>query len=134
MSGNNFNASVAGTGTKTITYQYTDGNGCTNSATTDITVNPLPSISAGSYTGQVYPPPSLLLNGFPSGGIFSGPGVSGTNFNASVAGVGEHTITYNYTDFNGCSNTTTSNITVYALPVVNAGSYAAQCEVLPHLL
>ena len=127
VSGNNFNASIAGTGTKTITYQYTDGNGCTNSATTNIAVNPLPNISAGSYTGQCVSSTTLTLNGFPSGGIFSGPGVSGTNFNASVAGVGEHTITYNYTDFNGCSNTTTSNITVYALPVVNAGSYAAQC-------
>ena len=127
VSGSNFNASVAGTGSKTITYTYTNGNGCTNSATTTITVNPLPSISAGSYTGQCVSSTTMTLLGFPSGGIFSGPGVSGTNFNASIAGVGEHIITYNYTDLNGCSNTETSNITVYALPMVNAGTYPAQC-------
>lgn len=123
----NFNASVAGTGSKTITYTYTDGNGCTNSATISITVNALPVVSAGSYTGQCVSSTTLNLNGFPSGGVFSGPGVSGNNFNASMAGVGEHTINYDYTDLNGCSNSANTVITVYSLPVVNAGTYPAQC-------
>ena len=38
-----FDPSAAGDGTHTITYTYTDGNSCTNSATQDITVVPLPS-------------------------------------------------------------------------------------------
>ena len=32
-----------------------------------------------------------------------GPGMNGSNFNPSNAGVGTHTITYSYTDGNGCS-------------------------------
>ncbi|MBP6397418.1 MAG: putative Ig domain-containing protein [Saprospiraceae bacterium] len=127
VTGNNFNASVAGTGTKTITYTYTDGNGCTNSATSNITVNALPVVNAGTYPDQCFTNTMLTLTGSPIGGTFSGTGVSGNNFDASAAGVGMHTITYNYTDGNGCTNSATTSITVNALPVVDAGSYPAQC-------
>jgi len=37
-----------------------------------------------------------LEDGYPAGGVYSGPGVSGTNFNPSVAGVGTHTLTYTF--------------------------------------
>lgn len=127
VSGNNFNASVAGTGSKIITYTYTDGNGCTNSATTNIIVNALPIVNAGMYPAQCFTNTMLALAGSPMGGTFSGPGVTGNNFDASVAGVGTHTITYSYTDGNGCSNSATTSITVNALPVVSAGMYPAQC-------
>ena len=53
-----------------------------------------------------------LDGGFPAGGTYSGPGVSGNNFDATVAGPGVHTITYTYTDGNGCSNSATDDITV----------------------
>lgn len=58
----------------------------------------------------------LLNQGFPAGGIYSGTGVSGNNFDASVAGVGTHVITYLYTDVNGCSNSAQKNIIVTAVP------------------
>ena len=57
-----------------------------------------------------------LDQGYPSGGTYSGPGVSGTNFNASSAGVGTHEISYLYTDIYGCSNTINKNIIVTAVP------------------
>ena len=43
-----------------------------------------------------------LSGGDPVGGVYSGTGVSGSNFDASVAGEGVHTITYTYTDGNSC--------------------------------
>ena len=43
------------------------------------------------------------MSGSPSGGIFSGPGINGNVFSPSTAGVGNHMITYTYTDNNGCS-------------------------------
>ena len=43
--------------------------------------------------------------GTPSGGTFSGPGVSGNTFSPGTAGVGTHIITYSYIDGNGCTNT-----------------------------
>lgn len=59
---------------------------------------------------------SVLLTGNPTGGTFSGTGVSGNTFNPSSAGAGPHTITYSVTDNKGCSNSTSKIITVFALP------------------
>lgn len=55
-----------------------------------------------------------LNGGIPGGGTYSGTGVSGGMFDAGAAGVGTHTITYTYTDGNGCSASTTGDITVQA--------------------
>jgi hypothetical protein len=56
--------------------------------------------------------PFLLTIGSPSGGTYSGTGVSNDNFDASSAGVGIHTITYTYMDGNGCTNSATLDIEV----------------------
>ncbi len=61
-----------------------------------------------------------LDQGFPAGGIYSGDGVSGSNFNASVAGVGTHAITYLYTGANGCSSSAVKNIVVTPIPAAPA--------------
>ena len=46
VGGTDFNPAVAGAGTHTITYSYTDPTtGCMNTATTSITVDPIPVIS-----------------------------------------------------------------------------------------
>jgi gliding motility-associated-like protein len=127
VTGTSFNPATAGAGTHTITYNYTDANGCSNSTTTTITVNALPVVNAGTYTPVCINAAAVALNGTPVGGTFSGPGVTGTNFNPATAGAGTHTITYNYADANGCSNSTTTSITVNALPVVNAGTYTPVC-------
>ncbi|MCS7035464.1 MAG: HYR domain-containing protein, partial [Saprospiraceae bacterium] len=60
--------------------------------------------------------PFALTGGSPSGGTYSGPGVSGGTFDPSAAGVGTHTITYTYTDVNGCTSSCTFTITVKAQP------------------
>ncbi|WP_227687062.1 T9SS type A sorting domain-containing protein [Spirosoma arboris] len=54
---------------------------------------------------------SQTLVGAPSGGVFSGPGITGNTFNPSVAGAGTHTITYTK-DGQPVSQTTT----VYSVP------------------
>jgi SprB repeat len=61
-----------------------------------------------------------LTGGMPTGGTYSGTGVTGSNFDASVAGPGTHTITYTYIDANGCTNTATNTIKVNALPSAGA--------------
>ena len=53
-----------------------------------------------------------LPTGTPVGGTYSGTGVSGTDFDASVSGVGTFTVTYTYTDSTGCPNSATTNMTV----------------------
>ena len=49
-------------------------------------------------------PPFALTGGTPAGGTYSGPGVSNGIFDPAEAGLGEHTITYTYTDPNFCEN------------------------------
>ncbi len=60
----------------------------------------------------------FLSGGTPAGGVYSGTGVTGNVFNPSLAGVGTHTLTYTYTDGNGCINSATNTIVVNALPIV----------------
>ncbi len=50
--------------------------------------------------------------GTPTGGSYSGTGVSAGNFDPFVAGIGMHTILYNYIDNNGCANSDTTSIQV----------------------
>ena len=55
---------------------------------------------------------SVTLNGSPSGGTYTGTGVSGNVFNPATAGAGTHTLMYVYTDGNGCSNNDTTIVQV----------------------
>ncbi|MCC6463558.1 MAG: Ig-like domain-containing protein, partial [Saprospiraceae bacterium] len=121
VTGNLFDPSV---GTQIITYTATDGTGCTNSTTTTITVYPLPTVSAGTYGPVCVDAADVTLEGTPSGGTFSGTGVTGNFFDPTA---GTQTITYTYTDENSCTNSATTTIVVNPLPVVSAGIYGPVC-------
>jgi len=115
-----FDPSIAGVGTHTITYTYTDGNNCTNSNTVDVEVFALPTVtvSGGPFCVNAMP---MDLMGSPAGGTFSGDGItdaSAGTFDPSIAGVGTHTITYTYTDGNNCTNSSTVDVDVFEIPVV----------------
>ena len=97
------------------TVTYTDGNGCsTISAPLTVSVNPLPTVTFEPTVSKycVYNDEVELTEGFPAGGVYSGPGVSAGSFDPDAAGIGYHAITYTYTDTNGCENTATSFIEV----------------------
>ncbi|MBX7243323.1 MAG: T9SS type A sorting domain-containing protein [Bacteroidia bacterium] len=88
----------------------------------DVVVNAAPSVSmsglAPSYIANM---PAVTLTGSPSGGTFSGPGVTGNTFSPAAAGPGgPYTITYSYTDANGCSGTATQTVeVVYGVGIDN---------------
>jgi hypothetical protein len=108
-----FTPSVAGAGIASITYSYTDSNGCTSGATSTTNVHPLPVISfTMSKTTFCQNSTLLPLIASPSTGTFSGQGVSGSFFYPSQAGVGTHTIVYMYTDMNSCTAKTSATATV----------------------
>ncbi|MFZ1516784.1 MAG: choice-of-anchor D domain-containing protein, partial [Saprospiraceae bacterium] len=68
-----------------------------------------------------------LTGASPSGGVYSGPDVSGGIFNPVVAGVGVHSITYTYTDGNGCVGACTFDITVFDPPIYNVNDNMYYC-------
>jgi hypothetical protein len=114
-----FDASAAGVGSHLITYSYTDGNGCSNSAQRSIVVNAKPTVTLAAQAPLCLDAEAVQLNGQPAGegGTYSGTGVSATGlFNPKDAGVGSHTITYTYTDNNGCSDLAQRSIVVNAKP------------------
>lgn len=113
VSGSSFDPAVAGQGTTNITYTYTDGNGCTGSDVEPITVLASPTVTLNPFANVCDDDPFFTLTGgSPSNGTYSGPGVSGGVFDPATAGVGTHTITYSFTDGNGCSGTANETITV----------------------
>jgi len=76
-------------------------------------VNSLPTISfSGLGSSYCNDDPVVTLTGSPSGGSFSGPGITGNLFDPSLADTGFHEVVYSYTDSNGCTNSTTELVLV----------------------
>lgn len=124
------------TATYTVTAEIF-ATGCTNTDQVTITVNPLPAVS---FTGLDYIMPAanwycdnhdivtdpVNLTGTPqdAGGRFTGAGIvdnfDGTaSFDPTSSGLGEHDITYTYTDANGCSNSQTLTTRVGTMIYIN---------------
>jgi hypothetical protein len=129
VSGGQFSPSVAGAGTHTITYTYTNGNSCTNSVTSSITVILPQIVTLGAMNPVCLNTAAFPLSGgSPQGGTYSGPGVSSGIFNPSVAGVGNHTITYTTNGGAGCSGSSSTTLQVRALPAVSLSSFTDICS------
>lgn len=123
INGGNFVPSLAGAGQFTITYTYTDENGCQNTATDDITVNPLPVVTITNVESPYCVEIEIAnLQLSPSGGQLTGTGVSSNQFHPSDAGVGSFNLTYEYTDANGCENSAAVTVDVLqaAEPTITA--------------
>ncbi|MHC1775295.1 MAG: hypothetical protein AB9834_07725 [Lentimicrobium sp.] len=103
------NIADAGVYTVSVTNIF----GCTNNSVTDITINPLPVVTCpANLSVFIDEGPITLSGGLPDGGNYNGPGVTEGIFDPLVAGAGVHTITYTYSNGNGCFNNCTFDITV----------------------
>ncbi|MFC2111569.1 hypothetical protein ACFLQ5_03875, partial [Bacteroidota bacterium] len=133
ISGNTFNPVAAGLGTHSITYIYTNSYNCTNTITKNVTVYSVPTVTFASLSSSYCTSdPLVSLSGSPSGGTFSGPGVSGNNFNPSIAGVGSHTLFYTYSSANACSDLDSQIVVILTPPTVSlTGLAATYCENSP---
>jgi len=104
------------------------GESCSNTSVRTVTLKATPQVAfgpAGPVCMDAAPfqlTTASVINGLPGTGIFSGPGVSATGrFDPQSAGVGTHTIRYTFNATNGCTNFREQDITVFPVPVVNAG-------------
>ncbi|MEO1624981.1 MAG: hypothetical protein AAFV25_07470, partial [Bacteroidota bacterium] len=114
-----FDPALAGVGTTSITYEV-PGNTC-GTAMDDVEVFDLPTVSLSTAAAYCLDAPIAsveLTGGMPLGGVYSGPGVTDLgngmsyNLDPTAGGPGVITITYTFTDANGCSNTATSDIDI----------------------
>ncbi|MFO7789127.1 MAG: hypothetical protein R6V32_01015, partial [Bacteroidales bacterium] len=112
-----FDPSVAGIGTSTITYEVTES-GCTGTDDIDIEVFETPDATItdpGDFCSDDAPE---NLTAATTGGTWSGDGItdaSAGTFDPSVAGPGDHVITYDV-GISGCADSDDITITVTATP------------------
>jgi hypothetical protein len=113
----NVNVGSVASGVATLSLQLISG-GCISNGTKTITIDAVPTVSLQSAQtaciGNM-----LSLNGSPAGGTYNGTGVSGSTFNASLAGIGPHVISYVYSNTNGCSGSASKTVTVSACVGIN---------------
>jgi gliding motility-associated-like protein len=123
-------ATAAASGTYTVTV--TAGTGCVNTATTQVVVNPLPTVTAGSNSpvceGNMLSLASTGGGSYSWGGpnsffsFFQNPSIAGSTMAAS----GTYTVTV--TGAGGCVNTATTAVSIVTLPLATAGSNSPVCE------
>ncbi len=130
--------SLTGEGTFSITYTFTDGNGCINSSTQTINIVNIEDVSfAGLAASYCENDASVLLTGFPLNGAFAidppeglidnGDGTA--TFDPSLAAADTYEITYIFTNGSGCEESETQSITVNTLPTINLLNLATDyCE------
>jgi hypothetical protein len=98
----------------TISTSYTvtleDDNGCEATATSTVTVNPMPVVDAGLDQVICLSPTTIQMNGSPAGGTWTGDNVTSTGAYTPVA-AGNDSLFFTFSQ-NGCSITDTLVISV----------------------
>lgn len=119
--------SVSPATTTSYTVTATDANGCTANSGALVTVNPSPTVDAGSNQA-VCQGGSVILTG---SGAQSYSWNNGVSNGVSFAPGSTQMYTVTGTDANGCVGTDQVTITVNPLPVVDAGSPQTVCQGMP---
>jgi hypothetical protein len=121
--GNSIDPGIAGGGAHQIYYTYTDANGCSNSSGVyDYFVLFEPTVLFLSQDTVMAGDPPVEMTGIPSGGYYTGFGVSGNLFYPELVAPGYYPVTYNYVDDNGCNNRDTQVIYVCCVGIDESAS------------
>jgi gliding motility-associated-like protein len=89
-------------------------------ATPQLGFDPIPSVCANVKPFIISE--AQVLNGVQGSGTFSGKGITPAGlFDPSLAGVGDHIISYTFSADNGCENHAEQSVKVSSLPIINAG-------------
>ncbi|MBK7692627.1 MAG: hypothetical protein IPJ31_16480 [Bacteroidetes bacterium] len=104
----------------TTTYSVvgTDGNGCTGTATVDVTVNATPVVTASASPATICEGSSSVLTGGGAATYAWNPGALVGS--PTVTPIVTTTYSVTGTDANGCTGTTTVDVTVNPAPVMTA--------------
>ena len=130
-------------GTATITCSLSGLSTCVSTQTAVVTVNPLPVLAAITGSSTVLVNSTSPLANTTAGGTWSSSNTAAATINAStgvVSGIvaGTTTITYAYTNSNGCSSSINTLITVVAIAPITgttnvcAGSTTTLADATPN--
>ena len=114
------------------TLTVTDANGCSETASLEVTVWSLPTVDAGVDVQFCNQPIPVQLTGFtPANGEWSGPGITDPSgiFLPSGVGEGSFEAVYSYTDGNGCLNRDTALVDVIEPQIADAGPDLSLCDI-----
>ena len=110
LNGIGFNPLV---GTATYTVTGTDANGCVATDQMTVTAFEPPTVMMTlSLDTTCIAAGNVTLTGSPSGGTYTGIGVTGNQFDPSASGQGTFNVSYDYIDANSCTGTITLSIVV----------------------
>jgi len=126
ITGDSFDPGTAGPGDHTVTYEVTNGE-CTASDNISIHVDAIPDITIDPVDALCVDDSPVTLSATPTGGTWNGTGVSGDQFDPSVAGIGTHTITYEVSD-GACTSSDNIDITVSDYYDATIDAIADLCE------
>lgn len=119
------NVTFTPTTTQTYTVTGTDGDGCVNTDDVTITVNPLPTVNAGSDQALCIGEATILTATGGTGNTYNWN--NGINDGVSFTPNATQTYTVTAVDGNNCQNTDQVVITVNPLPTINAGADQSIC-------
>ncbi|MDG2441080.1 MAG: T9SS type A sorting domain-containing protein, partial [Crocinitomicaceae bacterium] len=122
-------------GTTTVTTVALDAAGNSDSCSFEVVMNALPTVSLASFSVDtlcVSYAPIALPTGTPASGTYTGTGISGTDFDPLITGVGTYYITYTYTDSLGCVNSDSSAIVVDGCAGIDENNALTSVKVYPN--
>ncbi|MCF8258827.1 MAG: PKD domain-containing protein [Flavobacteriales bacterium] len=123
------NPVFSGPASTSLTLLGRDNNGCVNTASVFITVNPLPNVSAGADAG-ICIGDAIGLTATGAQDYAWSPSANLDDANVAqptFSGNATTTLNVTGTDANGCVNTDAVIVTVHPLPIVNAGADDEVC-------
>ena len=128
-----FDPSTAGAGTYTIRIYYTDADGCLNTISESAVVTSTPFVEITNLdTSYCLSGDTAYVKGNYATGTFSGdinpfgPG-TGMLVPGDLGVGGPYSITYTYTDVNGCTNSVTEETKIFGDPVAKISGNATIC-------
>ncbi len=125
-----YNTSVSGLSAGVNTFRWTIANGACTPSVDDvvITFSAIAAPTPGSYGPLCSNGTAITLGGTPSGGVWTGTGVSGSGPYTFNPAAGTQTLTYTVSS-GGCSNSAQTTITVNSVPAApTPGSYGPLCS------
>jgi PKD repeat protein len=125
ISGSSVIASPNSTQTYTV-IGTNSGTNCSASASTTVTINPLPVVNAGADQSLCNQPIPTTLIGTPTGGTWSGQNIT-TGGVFTPNGIGTFPVIYSYTNANNCTNKDTAIVIVINPTQPNAGTDQSAC-------